>query len=246
MCRARAPLHLLGAEAFLEGLQLLGHQPAHGRARVHVVGGGEQEAFEVRGIPWRAVGDRVQDRGALRRLRVAAREAVSRGDFGDLQAVLPLGDHDLHDAHGRARRWRRLGVPQRAHEHHGAQRHDQQREDEQRARAETRESRPAAVVRSPVGTQTVLALLEQRIATGGCRYWCGCGCGCGDWYGWRLRGLLDGNLYRWYGYRWYGCRWYGLVDRSLIGGLGAEPRAAARALFPVSLAFLLGAFLGGL
>ncbi len=42
---------LLGAEAFPKGGQLLGHQPAHGSARLHVVGSGKQEAFEVRRIP---------------------------------------------------------------------------------------------------------------------------------------------------------------------------------------------------
>jgi hypothetical protein len=83
-----------------------------------------------------------------------------------------------------------------------------------------------------VGTQTVLALLEQHIATGGWRYWCGCG----DWYGWRLQQLLDGNRHR----------WYDLGERRLLGCLGGEPRATARALFPVSLAFLLGAFVGRL
>jgi hypothetical protein len=73
------------------------------------------------------------------------------------------------------------------------------------------------------------SLFEQRIAAGGWR----------NWWGWRLRGLLDRDRRR----RSDLCNWRRI---GLDGLLGFESGATARALFPVSLAFLLGAFAGGL
>jgi hypothetical protein len=102
------------------------------------------------------------------------------------------------------------------------------------------------------GTQAIASLLEQRVAAGRWRDWWGCR----NWWGWRLRRLLDRDRRRRRSRRSDLCR--GRLrrlcrllrhdgGRNGLGGLfGFESGAAACALFPISLAFLLGAFAGGL
>jgi hypothetical protein len=96
------------------------------------------------------------------------------------------------------------------------------------------------------GAQAIASLFEQRVAAGRWR----------NWWGWRLRGLLDRDRRRSRSRRSDLCR--GRLRRlrrllrhdgwgnDLGGLLGFESGAAACALFPISLAFLLGAFAGGL
>jgi hypothetical protein len=91
------------------------------------------------------------------------------------------------------------------------------------------------------GTQAIASLLEQRVAVGGWR----------NWWWWRLRGLLDRDRRRSDLCSWRLRRLRRLLRhdgrRNGLGGLfGFESGAAACALFPISLAFLLCAFAGGL
>jgi len=108
-----------------------------------------------------------------------------------------------------------------------------------------------------VSVQAMPSLFEQRVATGRWRDWGGWR----NWWGWRIRGLLDRDRWWW----WWRRRWRRRSDlcnwrlrrlcrllwhdgrRNGLGGLlGFESSSAARSRFPVSLAFLLGAFAGGL
>ena len=81
---------LHGTEVFLEGDQLLFHEPADGRALEHVVGRREQEAFEVGRTGRGAVGGRVEQRRAPRGGAVAARAGRRRATSWAICArVLP-------------------------------------------------------------------------------------------------------------------------------------------------------------
>jgi hypothetical protein len=92
------------------------------------------------------------------------------------------------------------------------------------------------------------SLFEQRVATGRWRDWWGCR----NWWEWRLRGLLDrdrrrrSDLCGWRLRRLCRLLWQDGRRNDLGGLLGFESGSAARSRFPVSLAFLLGAFAGGL
>ena len=70
---------LAGGEVFAKGGQLLVHQPAHLRARVHVVGRGEQEAFQVGGAGGGAVGGGAEQRRAPGGPAVVALQPVGCG-----------------------------------------------------------------------------------------------------------------------------------------------------------------------
>ena len=73
-------------EVFVEGGELIAHEPADRRPRVLVVGGREQEAFEVGGVGGCAVVRGVEQRRTPRRQPVVAPKSVVRCDLGDLGA----------------------------------------------------------------------------------------------------------------------------------------------------------------
>jgi hypothetical protein len=102
---------------------------------------------------------------------------------------------------------------------------------------------PPAIARSTAGAQSITTLLEQRISAGGWRYWYECG----------LNLFLDRDFDR----DLDRDRRYDIQDvrilrrirkkgrRQALRWLSGGSRAAAHALFAVSLAFLVGAFARG-
>ena len=80
----------LRAEAFLERGELVGDQPLHGRPRILVIGGGEEEAFEVGCAGRRAILARVQQRRAPGGAQVS-RSPAAVAIWAICSRVLPSG-----------------------------------------------------------------------------------------------------------------------------------------------------------
>jgi hypothetical protein len=217
------------------------------RARVHVVGRREQEAFEIRRPAWARRSERDRAAASAARRPVAARQAVGRGDLRDLQTrVLPSGITTLTTGGGASGALRGPSRVQRLHERQQPRDHRGKREHRARRRAPAANRRRARVAAgsgaAPGGgsglepadggtsgggrsTAAGSRLDRQRVAAAG-------------------RGRRLGDRRRRGGGR------HSRVGRQVMvpagidrsGGARGAARTAARARFALALAFLLGAF----